>query len=162
MVTEIAGPELLWKGGCMKRNRFEVAVQALLLSVGVILTVVLISVMIVQFEQARNMSDAVSENMLEVTERIRNSDLTQYDGLRVSGAEVRNFFKLNVAKSGPKGFTDLIIDNGSGAVTYWSSSGYSEITDNTGNRYVCPTDVYLCSVDRNINEVITTIKFTRQ
>lgn len=146
----------------MKRNRFEIAVQALLLSVGVVLSVVLISVMVVQYEQARSMSDAVGENMLEATERIRDSNLTQYDGLRVSGAEVRNFFKLNLTKSGPKGFTDLVIDNGNGSITYWSSSGYLEITDNTGTRYVSPTDVYLCSVDRNTNEVITTIKFTRQ
>lgn len=146
----------------MKRNSFEVAVQALLLSVGVILSVVLISVMVVQFEQARGMSDAVGANMIEATERIRDSELTQYDGLKVSGAEVRNFFKLNVTKTGPRGFTELVIDNGNGAVTYWSGSGYSEIIDDTGSRYVKPTDVYLCSVSRNANEVITTINFTRQ
>lgn len=146
----------------MRRNRFEIATQALLLSVGVILSVVLISVMVVQFEQARSMSDAVGQNMLEATERIRDSDLLQYDGLRVSGAEVRNFFKLNLSKTGPVGFTDLVIDNGNGAITYWTSSGYSEITDITGTRYVNPVDVYLCRVDQNANEVITTIKFTRQ
>lgn len=146
----------------MRRNCFEIATQALLLSAGVILSVILISVMIVQFEQARGLADAVGENMLEATERIRDSDLLQYDGLRVSGAEVRNFFKLNLTKSGPEGFTDLVIDNGEGPVTYWNSSGYSEITDSTGTRYVNPADVYLCRVDRNANEVITVIKFTRQ
>lgn len=146
----------------MKRNRFEIAAQALMLSVGVILSVVLISIMVIQFEQARSMSDAVGENMIEETERIRDSELIQYDGLRVSGAEVRNFFKLNITKSGPKGFSELVIDNGKGTASYQTSSGYPDITDSTGSRYVGPTDVYLCSIDKNANEVITTIKFTRQ
>ena len=61
----------------MKRNRFEIAPQALLLAAGVILSVVLISIMVMQFEQAKNMSDVVSGKMIEDTERLRNSGIMQ-------------------------------------------------------------------------------------
>ena len=76
----------------MKRNRLDIAPQALLLAAGVILSVVLISIMVTQFEQARQMSDIVTGNMLSTAETLKNSSITQYDGLRVSGAEVRNFY----------------------------------------------------------------------
>ena len=141
----------------MKRNRFEIAPQALLLAAGVILSVVLISIMVMQFEQARTMSDAVSGKMIEDTERLRNSGVMQYDGLRVSGAEVRNFYKLYLTASGPKGFEKLIIKNSGAEKSYTRSGCFSELTDAAGGGYVAPTDIYLCTVEQNANGIITNV-----
>lgn len=146
----------------MHRNRFEIAPQALLLSVGVILSIVLISVMVTQFEQARSLSDEVSRNMLKTGEQIRNSDLMQYDGIKVSGAEVRNFFKMQISAGGPDGFDTLVINNGKTTGKYSESGKYSLITDMGSAAYVNPTDVYLCSILSNANGMITTVTFTKQ
>ncbi|MBO7354696.1 MAG: hypothetical protein J6U61_10645 [Lachnospiraceae bacterium] len=143
----------------LKRNRFEIAPQALLLAAGVILSVVLISIMVMQFEQAKNMSDVVSGKMIEDTERLRNSGIMQYDGLRVSGAEVRNFYKLYLTAAGPKGFEKLIVKNGGAEKSYISSGSFSELTDTSGSGYVAPTDVYLCTVEQNANGIITNVIF---
>ena len=143
----------------MKRNRFEIAPQALLLAAGVILSVVLISIMVMQFEQARKMSDVVSGKMIEDTERLRNSGIMQYDGLRVSGAEVRNFYKLYLTATGPKGFEKLIVKNSGAEKSYTRSGNFSELTDTSAGSYVAPTDIYLCTVEQNANGIITNVIF---
>ncbi len=143
----------------MRRNSFDIAPQALLLAAGVILSVVLISIMVVQFEQARKMSDVVSGKMIEDTERLRNSGITQYDGLRVSGAEVRNFYKLYLTSAGPKGFEKLTVKSGDTEKSYTRSGSFSELTDSSGSGYVAPTDVYLCTVEQNANGIITNVIF---
>ena len=145
-----------------KRNRIDIAPQALLLAAGVILSVVLISVMVMQFEQARQMSNVVSQKMTSATESLKNSGITQYDGLRVSGAEVRNFYKLHLTKNGSGEFDQMTIDNGDTICRYTDSGAYELITDSSGSAYVAPTDVYLCYVEQNANGIITNVLFKRE
>ena len=146
----------------MKRNGLDIAPQALLLAAGVIFSVVLISIMAMQFEQARQMSDIVSENMISTAEELKNSWITQYDGLRVSGAEVRNFYKLHLSKNGASDFEKMTVNNGTTTRSYTKAGNYSELTDKDGAAYVAPSDVYLCSIEQNANGIITEVVFKRE
>ena len=142
------------------RNRLDIAPQALLLSVGVILSVVLISIMVIQFEQARKMAEIVSENMLETTERIKNSDILQYDGETLTGADVRNFCKKYL--SGGDEIEKITIKNKTVTTTYTQSSSRSGINNTSSAEYVAPTAAYSCSITCNANGIITLVSFTIQ
>ena len=146
----------------MKRNRLDVAPQALLLAAGVILSVVLISIMVTQFEQAKQVSDIVTQNMISTAENLKNSDITRYDGLRVSGAEVRNFYKLHLNASGAENFEKMTVDNGETTQSYTKSGDFAHLTDSNGTAYVAPTDVYLCSIEQNANGMIINVLFKRE
>ena len=146
----------------MKRNRLDIAPQALLLAAGVILSVVLISIMVTQFEQARQMSDIVTDNMISAAEDLKNSSIAQYDGLRVSGAEVRNFYKVHLTAAGAENFEKMTVDNGETTRAYTKSGDFSLMTDRNGSAYVAPTDVYLCSIEINANGIITNVLFKRE
>lgn len=144
----------------VRRNRLDIAPQALLLSVGVILSVILISIMVIQFEQARKLADAVSENMLAVTEEISNSDVMRLDGEKVTGADVRNFCKRYLLRS--EGPERVAVVKGAASVFYSEYEECSDMKDATSPNYVDPTDLYICEVSRNANGVITEVKFIYQ
>ncbi len=146
----------------LKRNSFEIAPQALFLAAGVILSIALISIMTLQFEQSRQMTGEVNRKMLDMTESIKNSEITQYDGLHISGAEVRNFYKLYLTSSGARGFDQMIIDNGAGTRVYLSSGDFAKLTDSKGEGYVAPADIYLCTVEQNANGIITNVRFEKK
>lgn len=142
-----------------KRNGFDVAVQSLILAAGVILSIALISIMVSQFSQAKNMAGAVADNVISTTGNIQNSSVMQYDGLRITGAEVRNFYKLHSDTHGCDSGV-IRIGNRYGTWEYTDSTGYSLITDSSSGQYVAPSEIYLCEVGLNANGVITNITFS--
>lgn len=145
-------------GGC--RNRIEIAPQALIFAAGVLLSVMLISVMVGQFEDARSLSAAVSENMLRATQDIRDSGVMQYDGLLVRGSDVINICRRYVSDNDLRICIDYA---GSGrradAVTI-EAALVSELRDSTSGLYVRPSGRFRCDVERNANDVITGMIFT--
>jgi len=143
------------------RNRFEIAPQALLVSAAVILSVILISIMVSQFEQARSLSRTVSQKLSEDTAEMENSDILQYDGITVTGADVRNFCRRYLS-SGRERVDKMIVDNGSSVCTYTDTGGYSEMTDPEGSAFVSPADLYDAKVTVNKNGVITDVRFIRR
>ena len=72
---------------------------------------------------------------------------------------MRNFYKLYLTATGPKGFEKLIVKNGGAEKSYIRSGSFSELTDTSGSGYVAPTDVYLCTVEQNANGIITNVIF---
>lgn len=141
------------------RNRIEMAPQALLIAAGVIVSVAIISIMMVELDVAKGMARTVEENVIRATQKVANSDVMQYDGVRVSGAEVRNFFKLHMTKKGADGFETLTIDNAFSKYTHTDSSMYSKMTDERDYMYINPADMYLCTVNQNDNGIITEVIF---
>lgn len=141
------------------RNRIEIAPQALLMAAGVIMSVVLISIMIAQLDTAKGLARTVEANVLEATARVADSDIMQYDGMRVSGAEVRNFFKLHMKKKGADGLETLTIDNAFTRYSHTDSSMFSKMTDERDYMYINPADVFLCTVNCNDNGIITEVLF---
>lgn len=144
----------------MKRNRFDVAPQALLLAAGVVLSIVLISIMVNQFEQARAMAAAVSDNMIGATESIKCANVMQYDGVEVTGADVRNFYKKYMQDGMPEEFLSMTVDNGISSNTGLLPGEYRSMTDSGSDGYVNPIDRYYCTIDRNANGIILNVAFT--
>ncbi|MBP5331379.1 MAG: hypothetical protein J6Y89_05965 [Lachnospiraceae bacterium] len=143
------------------RNRFEVAPQALILSAGVIMSIVLISIMVSQFERARNMSSVVTQKMMNTTADIANSDILQYDGVVITGADVRNFYRRYYTASGSEAGT-MTVNNGQISSSYTSSGSYGRMTDPSDRAYIRPDDLYKCSVTVNANGIITGTGFVKK
>lgn len=150
----------------IKRNRFEVVGQSLVFAAGVIVAVVFVSIMVMEFENARKLSDAVNENMIELTAAVRDSTVTMYDGVKVLGADVLNFGrKYFGSASGACPFVMKIITDSGQSVVVSDSEGLKELVRvsglGTAPGAIDPTDEYLGSVSQNANGIITEVSFTK-
>ena len=133
----------------------------MLLSAGVIMSVILISIMVTQFEKAKDLSGTVSRKLLSDTEMIAQSDILQYDGMTVTGADVKNFYRRYITASDPEVLM-LSIDNGRTRINYDSPGHIAEMSDPSGYAYISPADTYVGSVVENKNGIITGVVFTKK
>lgn len=142
----------------IKRNKFEIAAQSLILAAGVILSVILISIMVVQFEQSADLAGVVSDRVLETTQKIKNADLLQYDGAQVTGADVRNLLKQQFARARPE-VDEIEVCNGTKTVRYTEGKSLDRIKDSAAEEYIDPAEVYVGRVTVNANGIITGMSF---
>lgn len=142
------------------RNASDIPAQALLLAAGVLITVLIISILFMQFKSASNLGNAVTDQISDTTEDIKNNDILQYDGMTVSGADVVNFYKKHLGDytSGQTGPFTIVI----GGTSYSNGASVSLLRDSSSGAYVKPTAKYKCSVTRNANGMITKVTFTKQ
>ncbi len=143
------------------RNRFEIAPQALILSAGVIMSIILISIMVAQFERAQKMSALVTEKMIQTSDSIANSDIMQYDGVTLTGADVRNFYRKYFTQNGSD-ISAMSVNNGKTTTNYTTPGSYSDMTDPNGKKFIKPDDLYKCSITVNKNGIITKVSFTKK
>ncbi len=143
------------------RNRFELAPQALIMSAGAIMSIILISIMVSQFENARSISSEVTRKMSSTAADIADGDILQYDGITLTGADVRNFYRKYFRSSGPD-IDQMTVSNGSQTSKYTGSGFYSQMTDPGNRNYIKPDDLYKCSVEVNGNGMITGVDFIKQ
>ena len=141
----------------MKRNCIEIAPRALLLAAGVVLTVVLISVMINQFNSAQEMVNISSNMINERTENLKNGEILDMDGLEVSGSDVLNVCKKELGKG-----LNITLKNGSDSITYYEESSLAKLRDYESSEYIKPSTRWKCKVVKNKNGILTDIMFTRK
>lgn len=144
------------------RNRSELAPQSLLFAAGVILSVVLISIMVVQFRNAQKMSNAAGESMTDQTRQIIENDIMQFDGLTVRGADVLNFCKKHLESfSGDNNYSFAVqLNHANGnAFSYDIDSSLTALKDDLSDEYIKPVTRWKCNVNKNTNGIITAVVF---
>lgn len=143
-----------------KRNGMEIAPQALLLAASVLITVIIISILVLNFKSASQLSSAAGDQIVEMTDDIKNNSVMQYDGLEVTGADVVNFYKKHLGDyaSGQTGPFSVTI----GGTSYTNGASVSSLRDSSSAAYVKPTARYKCKVTQNANGVITNVTFTKK
>lgn len=150
------------------RNAIEVVPSALLMAAGVIISIAVISVMISQMGTAGELSNAVNDGMLERIDDIRNSSITQYDGLTVNGADVVNFYKKQFDDYRSPGSAPFEIeidrsnDGKSNGKVYSDYMGVDELKDSASIQYIKPSSQWKCRVEKNMNGIITRVVFVKQ
>ena len=152
--------------GLIRRNRFEVVGHSLVFAAGVIVAVVFVSIMIMEFENARKLSDAVNGNMIELAAAVKDSGVTMYDGVKVLGADVLNFGKKYFgAASGPGPFVMRVTADSGQSVVVSDKEELLELVRisalGSDPGAVGPTDEYLGTVIRNDNGIITEVSFSK-
>ena len=125
------------------------------------MSIILISIMVSQFEKARNMSAAVTQKMLNTTADIANSDILQYDGTVITGADVRNFYRRYFKTTGAD-IETMYVNNGITNSAYTASGFYGKMTDPSDVTFIRPDDLYKCTVTVNANGIITNVSFVRK
>lgn len=143
-----------------RRNRGELPATALVFAASILVAVLLISLILVNFREARDVGNATGQSVTDIANDIRESDIMQYDGLTVQGADVINFYRkyLGDYVSGETGpFTVTI-----GGSTYSNGSSLSSLQDVDSSSYVKPTAKYKGKVTKNANGVITNVAFTKK
>lgn len=147
----------------LRGNHMEIAPQALILAAGVVLSVVLISIMISQFRDAQNMSNAVGNQIVSKTQEIMENDIMQYDGLTVKGVDVINFYKKNLGEyvSGSTAPFVMTVAWAGGTFSYTDGTMLDKIRDEGSSHYIKPVSQWKCKVQRNKNGIITEVKFTK-
>ena len=147
-----------------KLCRIEIAPRALLMAAAVMLSVLLISIMISQYNSAREVVNSSSDIMSRKAEEIRDSDIMQYDGLTVNGEDVINFMKKNLGEDSELyGQLKVTLKGVSGnTMSYSDTEPLSSLTDPENEKYVRPFSKWKCSVKKNKNGIITEVVFSKK
>lgn len=151
-----------------RHNLIDIAPQALLLAAGIVLSVVLVSIMVTQFKAGKEMVNIAGERILDVTEDIKQSEILQYDGLTVNGADVINFCKKHLGEYTTGEKADITVNvnyliNGRFACySYRNSDCLSAIRNPDSEQYIKPVTRWKCEVVKNKNGIITEINFKSQ
>lgn len=142
----------------------EIAPRALLMAAAVMLSVLLISIMISQYNSAREVVNSSSDVMSRKAEEIRNSDIMQYDGLTVTGEDVINFMKKNLGEDAEMyGQLTVTLKGVSGNIlSYSDTESVSSLTDPENEKYIRPFSKWKCSVKKNKNGIITEVIFSKK
>lgn len=144
----------------MRRNN-EIPVKVLLFGASILMTCLFISLGVREYTQSKETSTAITSQISSITADLKESSITQYDGLEVTGNDVINFYKKHFSKysSGESSEFSLIINNTFGTYSYIDGTYLSSLRDSTSDRYVKPTSIYVGEVVKNKNEIILAVKF---
>lgn len=144
-----------------RRNAIDIAARALLIGASVAITAVLVSIGVMQLGRAKSLASVVTQEMLELETRISESDVMRYDGVKVTGSDVKNFCRRYLGyceNANDAEFTVTVSDAQgvrNGADRYFAD----RLCDDGDRYYVRPGATYKCRVVRNENNVITEVCF---
>ena len=147
----------------IRLNRIEIAPRALIMAAAVMLSVLLISIMISQYNSAREVVNSSSKVMSDRAEEIRNSDIMQYDGQTVTGEDVISFIKKNLAEGAEmQGQITVTLTGVSGAsLVLKDAAMLGSLTDPEDEMYIRPFSKWKCSIKKNKNGIITDAVFRK-
>lgn len=139
--------------------------KLMLLSVGTLITCIVITVAIHMAKITQKTGIAYSDRLNEFYQDVSRSDLLMYDGVEVYGSDVVNFIKKELsaysATESAAITITVVTSNSPYTVHSYTNDKYlSEIQNFTNIRYIKPLNLFRGLVIYNENEVITQIKFT--
>ncbi len=142
--------------------QLSMATRFLTLGAATIISCLLISLGMYQYRQAAQLANNVNKRMSELSVWLAEEELLQYEGTELSGAEVVSFYKRYFAGTEVlPDFCMVLVQNGQEYSL--DTSGLLELLQTEGEELYCiPQAVYVCSVIRNRNDVITEISFEKQ
>lgn len=139
---------------------------------GIVITLAIISIVIIIFTTSRG---AVSEGVGRLSEfqtSISESELTQYDMVEVSGAEV-----VYLLKDVKDDYLAVQVETGNGSTTWYgysctlgdpatmgsaASGSIIDANDETNAAFINKSGKFLGAIYRDANEVIVAVTFTQQ
>lgn len=140
----------------------SMATRFLTLGAATIISCLLISLGMYQYRQAKQLSNAVNRRMIELSAWIEGEEVTQYDGVLMSGAEVVNFYKRFFTNVQELPEFCMVIEQDNMRRVLASGEFLEELQTEDSVLY-CPNQaVYQCSVIRNQNGVITEVCFVKK
>lgn len=137
----------------------EISVKSLWMGASVVITVALITLGLMQYGKAKQLAALVSEDMGSLASEIADNEILRYDGLSVSGSDVRSFARRVFSKDSGTGIS-ITVNSGGKSKSYYDYGDTEGMTDYESAAYVEPTGRFVGKVIKNGNGVITGIIFT--
>lgn len=135
------------------------ATRFLTLGTATIISCLLISMAMVQFRQAKSMANVVGGRMTGFARMLSEEELTGYEGARLKGSDVVNFYR-RFFQAGDAGFGMVVIKEGQ-EIQIDAENGLTQLTEAEQAGFCRPDETYLCRVVRNANEVTLCVEFVR-
>lgn len=139
------------------------SLKGLILAAGVVVTCIVIGLGFYVSREAKNTSSNGTGQVSKMNSKYQDVDLALYDGLTVSGKEVENFLDT-VDFSAISNFS-IIVKTGSNTTgkTYTTNPSSTSPLPIKGNTdYISPTAEFIGELERDKNNVISTITFTQK
>lgn len=146
-----------------KRNRLDVS-PIIYVVAGLVLTMIIVGAAFNWFGIFRKQGNDVMSNMSSTMQNLAEADIMQFDGIKVSGAEVINIYSkyLDGYTGSDTAPFEIVINNGYATHYYDTIDFKAKLRDETDSSYyVKPTTIYVCTVTKNANGLITQITFTK-
>lgn len=128
--------------------------KAIMISVGLIITVALCYLGIAMYKKATNTINIITENQDKTAQTMNEYAIMRYDGYEISGATAISYIKTVVAQYG----IPVKVETSEGSsFTCTDSSVFKDFRDIGSSYYINPMKQYNVNVTRNQNDVITQV-----
>lgn len=140
------------------------ALKGLILAAGVVLTCMVIGIGFYIAREAKATAAISTDRLYKVQTDLKESELTKYDGVKVSGSDVRNFIKKQVGHydETEEAPVTVCVTTTKGTFSFINTEYLLNIKKQEDKRYISPIHNFICSVVRDENDVISKILFSEQ
>lgn len=134
---------------------------------GLVITFLIISLAFVIYRAGKASSDTALEGLDEMTTTLNETKYTDYNGQTITGNQVQALLNSwsndEVAvEVKTKSGSDVWYNYTDDSLSSKSTADVTEASKKTSTNYVNPSGKFLCTVNRNANNVITSIVFEQQ
>jgi len=140
------------------------SLKALILSAGVFITCIVISIGFYFARESQALSSISAENLSDFATELTERDLTQFDGLEVTGSDVVNFIKKELGEyvSTDTASFYVYVKTSTSENTYFNGANISNMQKFTHSMYIKPIGKFTGEIVRDENKVIVGIKFIQK
>ena len=132
--------------------------HALEFAVGLILTIGLLYIGISLYQRSADYAKTVQKKQENDIERIKYEDIMKYDGTVRYGSDIVTYIK-NVINEHEK---TVYLEKGVNRYVLTDSSFFGELQNPTADRYVDPYKRYFVTVQKDLNDIISSVTITEQ
>lgn len=149
--------------------------KLLLMAAGAIITCVVVVVGFQLTKSGKSDTNKASEQYTSVMSNYDEVQLTSYEEMEVSGADVVNYIKENAASIVNSQINQIIVTTkASGAQTYAATTYESKTVEDLKNtvnsnqsvstdvNYINPSGAFYCTITRNSNGMIKVVSFEQK
>lgn len=134
--------------------------KALLIAASTIITCIIVGLGFSMAREAKQIGNHVVDELHRYRNAIEERDLMKYDGVTVYGADVTNLMKRLLSDSGSD--VRITVTDGIAGRSYETRAEAEGVFDFEAAEYIAPVSEYIGSVERDGNDVIVEIIFTKK
>lgn len=138
--------------------------KGLLLSVGIILTCLVVGIGFYVAREAKATALVSADQLSSFRQDLSEQPITRFDEVAVMGSDVVNFMKqqLGSYKEGEEAPLYITIHTDTLGATYNNKTYLSEVRDFNSSRYINPTESFVGEVVEDDNDVIVGVIFNQE
>lgn len=148
----------------MRTNNISDALKLILFGVSVLITCMVIKMIFLTSDEAKELSKAAIRQMEEMNRDLMDSGIMKYDDTEIYGSDVMNCIRkyLGDYEIPEKSSLYVHVKTVKSENTYQNNAYISNMKNFMNEKYIKPTAVFNGEVIKDINDVIIGIQFTQR